>query len=120
MSRGPVSEKALADALALAGKRGSVILIRPGRDSPCNFEIVSKRESVFVTVKLSRRFHVPVEDIAWQYREEIFRLRMIRGPSTVRKELWVSSRHGSWRFFEVTDTGIAEVLVPVEGLSGTP
>jgi len=113
MSRGPVSEKALTAALALAGKRGSVILIRPGRDSPCNFEIVNRHENVFVTVKPSRHFHGPVQDIEWQFREEVFRLRMIRGPSMVRKELWVCSRYGRWRFFEVTDTGIAEVLVPV-------
>ena len=44
---------------------------------------------------------------------------MIRGPSMVRKDLWVCSRHGSWRFFEVTDTGIADVQMPVEGVSGT-
>ena len=113
MSRGPVSEKALAGALALAGKRGTVIHIRPGRDSPCNFGIVSGHENVFVTVKLSRHFHGSVQDIGWQYREEIFRLRMIRGASNVRKELWVCSRYGRWRFFEVTDTGIAEVLMPV-------
>lgn len=113
MSRGPVSEKALSAALALAGKRGSVILIRPGRDSPCNFEIVSRHENVFVTVKPSRNFHGSPQDIEWQFREEIFRLRMIRGPSIVKKELWVCSRYGRWRFFEVTDTGIAEVLMPV-------
>ena len=51
VSRGPVSETAFTDALALARKRGSVIHILPGRDSPCNFEIVNRHESVFVTVK---------------------------------------------------------------------
>ena len=63
MSRGPVSEKVLSDALALARRRGSVILIRPGWDSQCNFGIVGRHETVFVTVKLSHRFHVPVEEI---------------------------------------------------------
>ena len=38
---------------------------------------------------------------------------MIMGPANVRKELWVRSRYGRWRFFEVTDTGITEVLVAV-------
>ena len=113
MSRGPVSETAFADAQALARKRGSVIHILPGRDSPCNFGIVNRHESVFVTVKLSRNFHGSAEEIEAQYREEIFRLRMIRGPANVRKELWVRSRYGRWRFFEVTDTGITEVLVAV-------
>ena len=113
MSRGPVSETALADALALAKKRGSVILIRPGRDSPCNFEIVSRRETVFVTVKMSRNIRGSVQDIEARYREEIFRLRMIFGSAHVRKELWIRSRYGRWRFFDVMDTGIAEVLVAV-------
>lgn len=113
MSRGPVSEKAFTDALALARRRGSVILIRPGRDSPCDFEIVNRHESVFVTMKLSRNFHCGVEEIAAKYREEIFRLRMIMGPANVRKELWVRSRYGRWRFFEVSDTGITEVMVAV-------
>lgn len=113
MSRGPVSATALMDALAIAGRRGSVILIQPGRESPCNFEIVSRRESVFVTVKMSRNIRGPAEEIEARYRDDIFRLRMIFGASHVRKELWVRSRYGRWRFFEVTDTGIAEVLVAV-------
>ncbi len=113
MSRGPNSAKALAEALAIAGRRGSVILIQQGRESPCNFQIVGRRESVFVTVKMSRNIRGSAQDFEARYREDVFRLRMIFGSPNVRKELWVRSRYGRWRFFEITDTGIAEVLVAV-------
>ena len=111
MSRGPVSERALEEALALARKRGIIIPIRPGRDSPCSFQVVGRSELVFVTVKLSRQFHGIAEDIGHQYREDIFRLRIIIGPPGTRRELWVRSRYGRWRFFDVTDSGITEVMV---------
>ena len=99
------------EKLAPAWIRGTVILIRPGRDGPCSFQVVARHESVFVTVKLSRQFSGPAGEIEAQYREEVFRLRMIQGPPGTRKELWIRSRYGRWRFFEVTDTGFTEVLV---------
>ncbi len=112
MSRGPVSKNALKEAVARAARRGMVICIRPGRDSPCHFQVVSRQEITFVTVKQSRRFHLSAADMEAQYGEAVGRLRMIPAGPGVRKELWVSSRCGSWRIFSVTDTGMDEVLSP--------
>jgi hypothetical protein len=66
---------------------------------------------------MSRNICGSVQDTGAWYRDEIFRLRIIFRSAQVRKELRIRSRYGWWRFFDVTDTGIAGV-VAVQGSPG--
>jgi hypothetical protein len=116
MTRGPVSEQAIAWALPLARLRGTVYCLGNGPESPCHFEIVSSREIVFVRVKRTRCLHQSPGDLEMECRDHILRLRAIPAPSSCYRELWVCSRYGRWRFFRVTETGIGEITGPVPGI----
>jgi hypothetical protein len=116
MTRGPVSAGALDEALPLAKMQGQVLFLRQDPDSPCDFMILNSRQVVFVRVKRSRCLHNPVPDLEAQYRDSVLRLRVLPGPDRVRRELWISSRYGAWRFFEITGSTMEEVVAG----GGTP
>ncbi|OPY36408.1 MAG: hypothetical protein A4E35_01947 [Methanoregula sp. PtaU1.Bin051] len=117
MTRGPVSEQAITWALPIAAQRGTVYFFRPDRESPCDFEIVSSREVVFVRVKRTRCFHRTAEELEADCREHVLRLRAVPKAPSISRELWVCSRYGRWRFFRVTEAGIEELPVPVPATS---
>jgi len=115
MSRGPVSEKALDTALPLAAMRGTVYFLKPGRESPADFEIVNKQGVTLISVRMSRCLHIPLADLEAEYGDAIFRLRAVPISPAVYRELWLCSRYGRWRFFEIRDRDIIELAVPLGG-----
>lgn len=115
MSRGPVSQRALDNAVRLATFRGTVYFLEHGRESPADFEMVNRQGVIFVTVKMARRLHGSLAQIEMDYGEAIFRLRAVPISPAVYRELWVSSRYGRWRFFEVRDREIVELAIPTGG-----
>jgi hypothetical protein len=112
MTRGPVSEIALEEALPIAKLRGRIFFLRPDPECPCDFQILNNREDVFVRVKRSRCLYCSLAEMEALYRESIQKLRLIPLSASVQRELWVCSRYGRWRFFRITDTGMEEIAVP--------
>ena len=113
MTRGPASQKALSGAVLHATLRGTVCFLNPGREAPADFEIVNRQGVTFVSTRMSRCLHCSLAEMETEYREAIFRLRAIPISPSVYRELWVCSRYGGWRFFEVRDKDIIELAVPV-------
>jgi hypothetical protein len=70
----------------------------------------TKRKPVaFVSVKYTERIRATLEDISRDCDDRIRQLRSIARDATVSCELWLHSRYGTWRFFQVTLDGIVEI-----------
>jgi hypothetical protein len=109
MSRGPSPRRALADAIPLAEKRGTVQHIPDGPEKLCDFVIWSAVPVAFVRVKRAERILASLPAIAQEFHEPITGLRLVASSVTISRELWPRSRHGTWRFFRVTGDGIIEL-----------
>lgn len=115
MSRGPNSQKAIDGALPLAALQGTVYVLQPGRECPADFEIVGVQGVIFVAVKMTRCLHASLADIGFRYSDAIFRLRAVPISPSVFRELWLCSRNGRWRFFEIRSKGLVEIALAGPG-----
>jgi len=115
MSRGPPSRRALADAIPIARQRGAIQVAGHGPEKLYDFAIVSVLPVVFVRVSYCAHIHAPAEELAWEFKESLERLCRIPKHESISRELWLRSRHGTWRFFRI----IAECLVEL-GRDGQP
>jgi hypothetical protein len=61
-----------------------------------------KKTGVFFTIYLS---HYNSCDA----KEEIAQLRIIARDAAITAELWLRSKHGTWRFFLVTPSALVEI-----------
>jgi hypothetical protein len=50
-----------------------------------------------------------IPELADYYRTDLARLRVITRDASVVTELWIRSRHGTWRFFQVTPSTLVEI-----------
>ena len=48
-------------------------------------------------------------ELADDFKEEITRLRIIARDAAITAELWLRSKHGTWRFFLVTPNSLVEI-----------
>lgn len=115
MSRGPVSEKALEKALSFAAMRGAVYFFLSGREAPADFEIVNKEGVTFISVKMARCLHSPIATLELRYLDALSRFRAVPVAPNVFCELWLVSRYGRWRFFEVRHRDLIELAIPTGG-----
>jgi len=51
----------------------------------------------------------PANEIEFVCRRIIAELRLFPPSQQIRLELWVYTRHGTYRFFRLTDTGLEEI-----------
>jgi hypothetical protein len=109
MSRGPQPRRALAEAIPIAQTRGNVQIVRQGPENLYDFVIVSAVPVAFVRVKRAERILAPLPEIAQEFHEAILRLCLVASSITISRELWLRSKHGTWRFFRVTGDGIIEL-----------
>ena len=49
------------------------------------------------------------QQIAEDFKEEIAQLRVIARDAAITAELWLRSKHGTWRFFLVTPNSLVEI-----------
>lgn len=101
--------RALPDAIAIARQRGKVQVAVRGPEARYHFTIDSTTTGAFVRVRFTPRILASPADIAFFYREEVLRLRAIMRDVPLTRELWLRSKHGTWRFFRVTADGIVEI-----------
>ena len=109
MSRGPRAHRTLGGAVGIAGERGLVHVVAPGRDTLFDLTIAMIIPMVFVRAKFTEKICAAIDDIAADFREEIRRLRLVARDSALACELWLRSRNGTWRFFRVTMDAIVEI-----------
>lgn len=109
LSRGPLPKRALAAAIPLAEKRGKVQIVRQGPEVLYDFEIVSAIPIAFVRVKRAERILATLLEIAREFHDAIVRLRLVASSAAISRELWLCSKHGTWRFFRVVGDGIIEL-----------
>jgi hypothetical protein len=109
MTRGPRPHRALADAIPIAKARGLIQLAMGGPERVYDIAIVSKIPIRFVSVAFAPKILAPVPELAEYYTNDLARLRVIARDVTVVTELWIRSRHGTWRFFQVTPDTLVEI-----------
>nr|WP_319375818.1 hypothetical protein [uncultured Methanoregula sp.] len=106
MIRGPRPYRALSDARGIAGLRGTVQVVEYGPESRYDLIITETTPVAFVRVRYAGRILATVQEIAAAYRDEILRLRLITNDAAISRELWLRSKHGTWRFFRVSGDGL--------------
>ena len=101
--------RALPEAIAIARERGKVQVSIRCPEARYHFTIDATTTGAFVRVRFSPRILAEAADIAFAFRGEIVRLRAIMRDVALTRELWLRSKHGTWRFFRVTADGIVEI-----------
>lgn len=109
MSRGPRSYRALDDGCRIAQLWGTVQVAEYGPESRYDFTITETLPIAFVRVRYAERLLATLNEIAAVFRDDILRLRPIANVASISRELWLRSKHGTWRFFCVTADGIVEI-----------
>ena len=109
MSRGPRPHRALAEAMPIAQLRGVVQMSGLGPERIFDISIVSRLPITFVRVMFAPQILAAIVEIADDFKDEITQLRIIARDAAITAELWLRSKHGTWRFFLVTGTGLVEL-----------
>jgi hypothetical protein len=109
MTRGPRPHRALAEAIPIAKARGIIQMAMSGPERIFDIAIVSKIPVAFARVMFAPAILATIHEFADYYKEEIARLRVIARDAAVTAELWLRSRHGTWRFFLVTPNTLVEI-----------
>jgi hypothetical protein len=109
MTRGPPPEDAFKEAAAIAGRRGTLRWFdRADRDSG-HFAIFGIDFVSIVGIRRARRIHCCPSEILWEFANTIAGLKCAVLTRQVLRELWLCSYHGTWRFFRITDSDLAEL-----------
>jgi len=109
MSRGPRPHRALAEAIPIAKARGIVQLAMGGPERVFDIAIVSKIPVTFARVMFAPEILATIQQLAEDFKEEIAQLRIIARDTAIAAELWLRSKHGTWRFFLVTPNSLVEI-----------
>ena len=109
MSRGPRPHRALAEAVPIAKARGIVQMALSGPERVFDIAIISKIPVMFTRVMFAPEILATIQQLAQDFKEEIVQLRIIAGDKAITAELWLRSKHGTWRFFLVTPDSLVEI-----------
>jgi hypothetical protein len=74
-----------------------------------DISIVSKIPMTFARVMFAPKILATIQELAEYFRTEIANLRLIARDAAVTAELWIRSRHGTWRFFLVMPSTLVEI-----------
>jgi hypothetical protein len=109
MTRGPRPHRALAEAIPIAKARGIIQLAMSGPERIFDIAIISKIPITFSRVMFAPKILATIHELADYYRKEIAHLRVIARDTAITAELWLRSKHGTWRFFLVTPNSLVEI-----------
>jgi hypothetical protein len=107
--RGPRPYRALPEACAIAALRGSVQMAEHGPESRYDFTITGTLPVSFILVRFAPRILAALQDLEVEFRRAIHELSAIAADGSVSRELWLRSKHGTWRFFRIIGNGIVEI-----------
>ena len=109
MTRGPRPHRAIAEAVPIAKARGIIQLAMSGPERIFDIAIVSKIPVTFSRVMFAPEILAPIKEFTDYYKNEIAQLRVIARDAAITAELWLRSKHGTWRFFLVTPDSLVEI-----------
>jgi len=109
MTRGPRPHRAITEAVPIAKARGIVQMATSGPERIFDIAIISKIPVTFSRVMFAPDILATIQDLADYYNQEIAQLRVIARDVAITAELWLRSRHGTWRFFLVTPNSLVEI-----------
>jgi hypothetical protein len=109
MSRGPRPHRALEEAIPIAKARGIVQLAMTMPERIFDIAIVSKIPVTFARVMFAPEILASIQQLTDDFKDEIAQLRIIARDKAITAELWLRSKHGTWRFFLVTPAGLVEI-----------
>ncbi len=109
MARGRPVTTALDTALRIGRQRGQVMRFAASPENFAHFLIRRPGAIVFVLIRYSQRIHGTAGEIAIRNDEAISLLRSVPASAGIVRELWLYSRYGCWRYFQVGDEGIEEI-----------
>jgi hypothetical protein len=80
-----------------------------GPERVFDIAIVSKIPVTFARVMFAPEILATIQQLAEDFKEEIAQLRIIARDTAIAAELWLRSKHGTWRFFLVTPNSLVEI-----------
>ncbi len=101
--------RTIPDALSLARLRGKVQVNGTRREALYHFAIVAAGLVAFVRARFAEQILATPEEFALEFRDDITRLRAVVEAATNSRELWLRSRHGTWRFFRIIADRLVEI-----------
>lgn len=116
MSRGPRPHRALTEAIPIAKSRGIVQMALTGPERVFDIAIISKVPVTFARVMFGPEILATTRQLADDFKEEIAQLRVIARDAAITAELWLRSKHGTWRFFLVRPDTLVEIDRDGKGL----
>jgi hypothetical protein len=99
----------VAEAVPIAKARGIVQLALGGPERVFDIAIISKIPVAFARVMFAPEILATTRQLANDFKEEIAQLRIIARDAAITAELWLRSKHGTWRFFLVTPNALVEI-----------
>jgi hypothetical protein len=109
MSRGPRPHRALAEAIPIAKGRGISQMALAGPERIFDIAIISKVPVTFTRVMFAPEILATNRQLADDFKQEIAQLRIIAWDKAITAELWLRSKHGTWRFFLVVPDALVEI-----------
>ncbi|MDD1685874.1 hypothetical protein [Methanoregula sp.] len=109
MSHGPLPYQAIDEAIAIGQFRGRVQVNGTLHERLFDITIATSVPVALVSVKTAPRILAPVREIAADFHEDILRFRTMIRDTAVSCELWLRSRHGTWRFFRIVSDQLIEL-----------
>jgi len=107
--KGRPPARTLRDSLAIAGTRGIVQRFMNTAERLADFAIVGTVPIAYVRIRYAPEILIPAAEIPRKYRKDIERLRFICRDASASLELWLRSRHGTWRFFRIGRDTVVEI-----------
>lgn len=109
MTRGPPPAKGFDVAIPVALMRGDVMLFQRSPGNVCDFTIVGNGILAMVRLMMILRLHATIAEITIEYAAAVHGLCTIPFGGPLSRELWLYTRHGTLRFFRVTEAGLVEI-----------
>jgi len=109
MTRGPRPHRALAEAIPIAKTRGITQLALGGPERVFDIAIISKLPVTFARIMFAPAILAGIPELTDYFKEEITQLRIIARDAAITAELWLRSKHGTWRFFLVRPDTLVEI-----------
>jgi hypothetical protein len=109
MTKGRPATRGVDDAVDIARKRGCVMKIVYGLESVCDLFIRTAAYIAFVKTRRTEKITATIQEIEHAYHDLIAELRLFPVSAQILLELWIYSRHGTYRFFRLGEAGLVEL-----------
>jgi hypothetical protein len=109
MTKGRPATTGIGDAVVIARKRGCTTRVVYGLESVCDLFIRTAAHVAFIKTRRTEKITATIREIEYAYQNLIGELRLFPESAQILLELWLYSKHGTYRFFRIGEAGLAEV-----------